>query len=163
QTKPVKAESYQVASAGAKPIVKAADRYEVASATSKPVRVAQAGIGGVTVIQSDASASGDVSANDVINSRGYWRGLPDAADAPPLAAPEPTVAVKRTDERPSATPLKASIVRVGDRFDDPWMHAMIVSPSAQNFLKTTVLGPQDFRELLGPHLLKPAATMVMSF
>jgi uncharacterized protein YcbK (DUF882 family) len=235
QTKPVKAESYQVASAGAKPIVKAADRFEVASATSKPVRVAQAGIGGVAVIQSDASVSGDVSANDVINARGYWRGLPDAADAPPagsaraqaptarraialasaepantasatpwpiadrnssepiptalayasqptsiatarsaplafgvpratpVATPDSTVAVKRSDERPSAAPLKASIVRVGDRFDDPWMHAMIVSPSAQNFLKTTVLGPQDFRELLGPHLLKPAATMVMSF
>jgi uncharacterized protein YcbK (DUF882 family) len=234
QTKPVKAESYQVASAGAKPIVKAADRFEVASATSKPVRVAQAGIGGVAVVQSDASASSDASANDVINARGYWRGLPDADAAPvasaraqapaarrpvtlasaepattasatpwpiadrgssepipsalayasqptsiatarsvplafgvpratPAATPETAVAVKRSDERPSVTPAKASIVRVGDRFDDPWMHAMIVSPSAQNFLKTTVLGPQDFRELLGPHLLKPAATMVMSF
>jgi uncharacterized protein YcbK (DUF882 family) len=235
QTKPVKAESYQVASAGAKPIVKSADRYEVASATSKPVRVAQAGVAGVAVVQSDASASSDTSANDVINARGYWRGLPDDGDALPVgsaraqapatrrtaalasaepattasatpwpiadrgssepvpsalayaaqptsiatarsvplafgvpratpaAAPETTVALKRSDERPSVTPLKASIVRVGDRFDDPWMHAMIVSPSAQSFLKTTVLGPQDFRELLGPHLLKPAATMVMTF
>src|SRR5262249_56352763 len=55
--------------------------------------------------------------------------------ATPVAAPETTVALKRNDERASVTPPKASIVRVGDRFDDPWMHAMIVSPSAQSFLK----------------------------
>jgi hypothetical protein len=227
QAKPGRPETYRVASADSKPIVKAADRYEVASAGSKPVRLAQA---------AEAVATTNVSANDIINQRGYWRGLPDAVDAPPVgpsrasasaprraaavasaelpttasatpwpltdrsgsepipsalayaaqptpiavaravplafgapraapaAPPETTVAVKRGDDRPSAVlpPKPASLVRVGDRFDDPWMRAMIVSPSAQNFLKTTLLGAQDFRNL-SSYLLKPAATMLITF
>ena len=76
--------------------------------------------------------------------------------AAPVAAPETTIAVKRSDDRPSSVvPTKvASVVRVGDRFNDPWMRAMIVSPSAQNFLRTTLLGATDFRNL-GPYLQKP--------
>ncbi len=83
---------------------------------------------------------------------------------PVAVPPDTTVAVKRSDDRPSSVvPTRvASIVRVGDRFNDPWMRAMIVSPSAQNFLKTTLLGPTDFRTL-GPHMLKPSSTMVMMF
>ena len=228
QAKPARPETYRVASADSKPIAKMADRYEVASADSKPVRLAQV---------TETVAPTNVSANDIINQRGYWRGLPDAADAPPVgssrapaaaprraaavanaaaattasatpwpladrtgsepipnalayaaqptpiavasavplafgaprAAPatstETTVALKRSDDRPSAAalpPKPASLVRVGDRFDDPWMRAMIVSPSAQNFLKTTLLGAQDFR-YLSPYLLKPTATMLITF
>ena len=95
------------------------------------------------------------------------RAVPLAFGAPraaPAAPPDTTVAVKRSDDRPSAVlpPKPASLVRVGDRFNDPWMRAMIVSPSAQNFLKTTLLGAQDFRNL-SPYLLKPAATMLITF
>ena len=54
------------------------------------------------------------------------------------------------------------MVRIGDQFDDPWMRAMIVSPSAQNFMKTTVYGMPDFRAL-GPYLQKPASTMMATF
>jgi uncharacterized protein YcbK (DUF882 family) len=224
QAKPVRPATYQVASADSTPIVKVADRYEVASAASKPVRLAQA---------PETIAPTNVSANDVIDKRGYWRGLPDAVDLPPSASsgaapaprrvvanaepetaasatpwpladrsggepipnalayaaqptpiavarsaplafgapraapaarPDTTVALKRNDDRPSAAlpPRPASLVRVGDRFDDPWLRAMIVSPSAQNFLKTTLLGAQDFRNL-SSYLLKPAATMLITF
>jgi uncharacterized protein YcbK (DUF882 family) len=77
--------------------------------------------------------------------------------------PETTISVKRGDDSvaPSRTKV-ASVVRVGDRFNDPWMRAMIVSPSAQNFMKTTVYGVPDFRTL-GPYLHKPAATMMATF
>ena len=82
------------------------------------------------------------------------------------AAPaETTVAVKRSDNPPSVMPPKAkiaSVVRVGDHFNDPWMRAMIVSPSAQSFLKTTVLGVPDFRNLR-LFMQKPASTMVLTF
>jgi hypothetical protein len=57
---------------------------------------------------------------------------------------------------------KVSVVRVGDRFNDPWMRAMIVSPSAQNYMKTTLLGATDFRNL-GPFLQKPATTVMTTF
>jgi uncharacterized protein YcbK (DUF882 family) len=225
-------ERYAVASAGLANVPVPAG-YAVASMTSKPVRIAQA---------TGVAAQVDVSANDIINDRGYWRGpSAEPADAPqvgaaratstaasrragtvatasadpaaaasatpwplidraerepmpnalayaaqptPIAvartlpmgpgtprampaavAPDTTVAVKRSDDHPSVAPPKAkvaSVVRVGDRFNDPWMRAMIVSPSAQNFLKTTLLGPTDFRTL-GPHMLKPTSTMVMRF
>ena len=243
QAKPAKTEtSYQVASAASKPVAKqmlasasseivaTPASYEVASAKSKPVRLAQAA--------TTPAASASASVTDIINERGYWRGLPsaDAIDAPqagstraavarrntagatasadpattasatpwpltdrvasepipnalayaaqptpiatartlpmgvgtsraaPVAAPETTIAVKRSDDRPSSVvPTKvASVVRVGDRFNDPWMRAMIVSPSAQNYLRTTLLGATDFRNL-GPYLQKPTTTVMTTF
>jgi hypothetical protein len=54
------------------------------------------------------------------------------------------------------------VVRVGDRFNDPWMRAMIVSPSAQSFMRTTLYGVQDYRNL-GPFLQKPATTVAATF
>jgi hypothetical protein len=242
QAKPAKVETYQVASAASKPVAKQVlasasseivatpASYEVASAKSKPVRLAQAA--------PTPAAPSSASVTDIINERGYWRGLPsaDAVDAPqtgstraaaarrntasatasadpattasatpwpltdrvasepipnalayaaqptpiatartlpmgvgtsraaPVAAPETTIAVKRSDDRPSSVvPTKvASVVRVGDRFNDPWMRAMIVSPSAQNYLRTTLLGATDFRNL-GPYLQKPTTTVMTTF
>jgi uncharacterized protein YcbK (DUF882 family) len=243
QAKPAKTEtSYQVASAASKPVAKQMlasasseivampASYEVASAKSRPVRLAQAA--------TTPAASAGASVTDIINERGYWRGLPsaDAIDAPqagstraavarrnaagatasadpattasatpwpltdrvasepipnalayaaqptpiatartlpmgmgtsraaPVAAPETTIAVKRSDDRPSSVvPTKvANVVRVGDRFNDPWMRAMIVSPSAQNYLRTTLLGATDFRNL-GPYLQKPTTTVMTTF
>jgi uncharacterized protein YcbK (DUF882 family) len=242
QAKPAKTETYQVASAASKPVAKqmlasasseivaTPASYEVASAKSKPVRLAQAA--------TPPAAAASASVTDIINERGYWRGLPsaDAIDAPqagstraaaarrnaagatasadpatlasdtpwpltdrvasepipnalayaaqptpiatartlpmgvgtsraaPVAAPETTIAVKRSDDRPSSVvPTKAaSVVRVGDRFNDPWMRAMIVSPSAQNYLRTTLLGATDFRNL-GPYLQKPTTTVMTTF
>jgi hypothetical protein len=229
--KPAKAAD-QFASAAVKPVAKPTQAsaasepapvpagYQVASATSKPEGAPRT---------ASVVARANVSANDVINERGYWQGLPslDAADAPqvgaartapsatprraiasavaapwpltdrsdsapmsalayaaqptPIAAaralpaepgtswvalaavPETTIAVKRSDDYPSVAPSKGpSVVRVGDRFNDPWMRAMIVSPSAQIFMKTTVYGVPDFRAL-GPYLVKPASTMMATF
>jgi hypothetical protein len=85
-----------------------------------------------------------------------------------------TIVVKRSDDRLAATgpqndeqpsvlaSRKLSVVRVGDRFNDPWMRAMIVSPSAQSFMKTTLFGLPDFRNL-GPYMQKPVTTLAMTF
>jgi uncharacterized protein YcbK (DUF882 family) len=98
----------------------------------------------------------------------------------PRAAPavhgDTTVVVKRSDDRLLDTPptnddrssgmpskkLNSSVVRVGDRFNDPWMRAMIVSPSAQSFMKTTLFGMPDFRNL-GPYMQKPDTALTMTF
>lgn len=237
--KPAKPQTYQIASAVSKPVAKFADRYEVASATSEIVALpGSSDAKSVRPARAAAEvAPTNLSANDIINERGYWRGLPEPADAPavttartpapaarraavvasaepansanatpwpiadrsssepipnalayaaqpasiatarsvplafgtpraaPAAPPDTTVAVKGVDTRPLETlpaAKTASVVRVGDRFNDPWMRAMIVSPSAHSFLRTTLLGSTDFR-ILGPYLLKPAATMVMTF
>ena len=234
--KPAKAAD-QFASAAVKPAAKPTQTSEAASAASEPAPV-PAGYEVASATSKPESAPrtasvlarANVSANDVINERGYWQGLPslDAADASPqvgaartapsatprraiasavaapwpltdrsdnepmnalayaaqptpiaaaralpaepgtsrvalAALPETTIAVKRSDDYPSVAPSKGpSVVRVGDRFNDPWMRAMIVSPSAQIFMKTTVYGVPDFRAL-GPYLVKPASTMMATF
>jgi uncharacterized protein YcbK (DUF882 family) len=201
--------------------------YELAAATSKSVGALQP----ASLIARASISATSISANDIINDRGYWQGLPsaDAADTPqvdtsrptpapaarraiasaaaapwPLAdrgageaipnalayaaqptpiaaaralpmglataqatpaAAETTIAVKRSDDSSSIAPPRAkavSVVRMGDQFNEPWMRAMIVSPSAQDFLKTTVYGMPDFRAL-GPYLYKPASIMMATF
>jgi uncharacterized protein YcbK (DUF882 family) len=241
--KSVKPAVYQVASAGSKPVVKPAetkpaDIFELASTTSRPVILASDQVPSKPMARPAQAASlvarADMTANDIINERGYWQGLPsiDPADAPQVGAakagpaprrpvttasadpattasvtpwplvdrtdneplpsalayaaqPTPiaaaralpmgtgrvaptadtTVAVKQSDDRISVTPPKPkapSVVRVGDRFNDPWLRAMIVSPSAQSFMKTSMYGIPDFRSLL-PQMQKPASAVMMTF
>src|SRR5262249_58062117 len=56
------------------------------------------------------------------------RALPTDTETPraaPAAEPETTIAGKRSDDRLSVAPPKGpSVVRVGDRFNDPWMRAI---------------------------------------
>jgi uncharacterized protein YcbK (DUF882 family) len=98
-----------------------------------------------------------------------------ARPAAPPAHGDATVVAKRSDDRvPMPLPGQASsspaaadgkpgtLVRVGDRFNDPWMRALIVSPSAQNFLKTTMFGTSDFRNL-SPYLHKPGNALTLAF
>ena len=202
-------------------------RYEFASATSTSVGALQP----ASLIARASISATSISANDIINERGYWQGLPsaEAADTPqvgaarqtpapaarraiasaaaapwpladrsageaipnalayaaqptPIAAAralpmgpatagaapiwaETTIAIKRSDASPTIAPPRTkavSVVRVGDQVDDPWMRAMIVSPSAQDFMKTTMYGLPDFLAL-GPYLHKPASTMMATF
>jgi uncharacterized protein YcbK (DUF882 family) len=220
------AQKGQLARSDSEPVPISA-RYEFASMTSKSVGALQP----ASLIARASISAPSISANEIINERGYWQGLPGAeaadtaqagaarpapapaarraiasaaaapwpladrserdaipnalayaaqpipiADAGALsigsataraapAASETTIAVKRSDDaRTIASPrAKAvSVVRVGDQFNDPWMRAMIVSPSAQNFMKTTVYGMPDFRAL-GPYLQKPPSTMMATF
>jgi len=72
------------------------------------------------------------------------------------------IAVSKGDTLPPAKGKGVNVVRVGDRFNDPWMRAMIVSPSAQGFMRTTLFGTQDYRHL-GSFLQKPASSVVMTF
>jgi hypothetical protein len=53
-------------------------------------------------------------------------------------------------------------VKVGERFNNPWMRAMIVSPSALDFMSTSLYGAPDIAALK-PHLAKPTATVMMTF
>jgi uncharacterized protein YcbK (DUF882 family) len=219
------AQTYQVASAAPEPALISAT-YELASAMSKSAGALQP----ASLIARASISASTISANDIINERGYWQGLPSAetADSPPVsaaratsaptprraiasaaAAPWPiadrtdsepipnalayaaqpvpiaaaralpsgptfaraapaasaetTIAAKRSDDALAPSRARvASVVRVGDRFNDPWMRAMIVSPSAQDFMKTTVYGAPDFRAL-GPYLHKPAAATMATF
>jgi hypothetical protein len=52
--------------------------------------------------------------------------------------------------------------KLGQRLNDPWMRAMIVSPSAGGFMNTSQLGAADYR-MLSPYLRKPAMSVMMTF
>jgi uncharacterized protein YcbK (DUF882 family) len=237
-SRPTRTETFQVAAAGSKP---AGNPTTFQLASAETISVPAAMIPASSQVPKRASAGpiqaesppASNSANDVINQRGFWQGLPSlepaeakvgaaraaasarrpavggaatesvapwplsegkdqeslpkalayAAQPSPMAAPralpmgsgtsrpppasagETTIAVKRSDDRPTATlprPRAGSLIRAGDRFDDPWMRAMIVSPSTQEFMKVTLFGAQDFR-ILVPHLHKPAAVIMMTF
>jgi uncharacterized protein YcbK (DUF882 family) len=220
------AQSGQLAASASEPAPISAF-YELASATSNSVGALRP----ASLIARASISAPSISANEIINERGYWQGLPsaEATDTPQAGAARPapapaarraiasaaaapwplavrserdaipnalayaaqptpiadadalsigsataraapaasatTIAVKRSDDaRTIASPrAKAvSVVRVGDQFNDPWMRAMIVSPSAQNFMKTTMYGMPDFRAL-GPYLQKPPSTMMATF
>jgi hypothetical protein len=82
------------------------------------------------------------------------------------AEPDTTVAVKRSGNRPSilstGPAAVAGNVQPGARFNEPWMRAMIVSPSAQDFMSTSLLGTPDYRNL-SAFLQKPTASVMMTF
>jgi uncharacterized protein YcbK (DUF882 family) len=50
----------------------------------------------------------------------------------------------------------------GARADDPWLRAIILSPSVQNFMTATIFGEPDYR-ILRPHMQKPSYSVVMAF
>ena len=194
----------------------------------KPARAAQPGS-----IYSLAS----VTPNDVINSRGYWQGLPEtpietssarridtasadpqvaaavarnqattgsigpwarempgevatafASAAEPKADPRParsapvglvtsnaiprsaaaaagtTVALKSAPHRPSEiqTALPASLPVTGRAADEPWLRAIIATPSVQAYMTITLMGTADMR-MLQPLLRRPSSVLMMTF
>jgi hypothetical protein len=48
------------------------------------------------------------------------------------------------------------------RWDGPWMRALIMTPSVERFMNTTLYGSQDFRSLR-PMLQKPTEMVLMAF
>jgi uncharacterized protein YcbK (DUF882 family) len=78
-----------------------------------------------------------------------------------------TIAVKRTGDQTASTILTAtakmaSVIKAGAQFDNPWLRAMVLSPSVQRFLTTVAIGERDFRSL-APFMVKPASSVMMTF
>jgi uncharacterized protein YcbK (DUF882 family) len=78
-----------------------------------------------------------------------------------------TIAMKGIVDRPKttfqkATQLVATAVKVGKYFDDPWLRAIVVSPSVRRFLTTETLGPSDFITL-AVYMVKPSSSVMMTF
>jgi len=80
---------------------------------------------------------------------------------------EMTVAVKRVSGRPASailtvadklTPAPAE----SERFNDPWLRAIVLSPSVTRFLSISALGARDFG-FLAALMSKPANSVMMTF
>jgi uncharacterized protein YcbK (DUF882 family) len=81
---------------------------------------------------------------------------------------ETTVVVKRVTGLPTsriltvATKKVATVLADATRLSDPWLRAIVVSPSVERFLCITMLGVRDFRSL-ADLMVKPASSVMMSF
>jgi uncharacterized protein YcbK (DUF882 family) len=79
-----------------------------------------------------------------------------------------TVAVKRVNGHTASAIFAVSTKKVsmllGDaaRLEDPWLRAVVVSPSVERFLCITTLGARDFRPL-AELMVKPANSVMMTF
>jgi uncharacterized protein YcbK (DUF882 family) len=79
-----------------------------------------------------------------------------------------TTIAKKSVVRPAAAePIqraKATLVvaNAGMRYDDPWLRAMILTPSISNSMTATLYGERDFTELRAL-MNKPSSSIVMSF
>jgi hypothetical protein len=212
---------FNLASASSRPAAAPAQRepepssgFNLASASSYAVEPAPRPSQAASVVPS-------ISANDVINERGFWQGLTNTAERPippadipeqRTAAAEPPITgnvahgsvapwpmphraagrdalayapahdpvdtrtaskarvvarlpAPRNDAKAAAAATKQSPrprVKIGERFNDPWLRAMIVSPSALGYMSTSLYGALDTVSLKG-FMVKPATTVMMTF
>jgi uncharacterized protein YcbK (DUF882 family) len=89
------------------------------------------------------------------------------AVAVPTGDSEMTIAVKRVEGRPASAILtvankRAAPFAAGGRDNDPWLRAVVLSPSVNRFLCITMLGTRDYRSL-APFMVKPANSVMMTF
>ena len=80
---------------------------------------------------------------------------------------ETTVAVKGVNDQPKtsiqkAIQLAATAVKVSERLDNPWLRAVILSPSVQRFLSTLAFGARDLTSLASL-MVKPSSSVMMTF
>jgi uncharacterized protein YcbK (DUF882 family) len=85
----------------------------------------------------------------------------------PAAQPDTTIALKRSGNHPSVLSqpepvLGSGSVNLGDRVNSPWLRAMILTPSAQDFMAATLIGETDYRSL-APYMRKPTNSVMMTF
>jgi hypothetical protein len=84
-----------------------------------------------------------------------------------IAESETTVAVKGVNDRPQTSVQKAiqlavAAVKVSERLDNPWLRAIILSPSVHRFLSTLAFGARDVT-YLASLMIKPASSVMMTF
>ena len=75
------------------------------------------------------------------------------------------ITAKRAASRtsiPHVQSLLAVSGRAGTHHNNPWMRAIVMSPSVHEYLTITMLGPHDFRGL-EPMMRKPASSVMMTF
>jgi hypothetical protein len=90
-----------------------------------------------------------------------------AAPAPQGAVNGTTVAVKRVATQVASAIMTASatsvtVIKSGVHLDNPWLRAVVLSPSVHRFLTTMALGERDFRSLAAL-MVKPANSVTMTF
>jgi uncharacterized protein YcbK (DUF882 family) len=96
-------------------------------------------------------------------SRTYGAISPTTA-LPRSPLPEPSTVLQQPSPPMPAPPtaMQPVTVKVGDRFDDPWLRALVVAPDLQNYMTVTSFDVPDFRQLR-PMMEKPVLSVRMTF
>jgi uncharacterized protein YcbK (DUF882 family) len=84
-----------------------------------------------------------------------------------LGQSDSTIAVKGDNNQPKTTVQRAiqlavAAVKVSERIDNPWLRAVILSPSVHRFLSTLAIGTRDLTAL-AELMVKPASSVMMTF
>jgi hypothetical protein len=81
---------------------------------------------------------------------------------------ETTIAVKRVSGRPVSAILTVANKKLATpladatRLDDPWLRALVMSPSVSGTISITSLGARDFRTLAAL-MVQPDSSVMMTF
>jgi uncharacterized protein YcbK (DUF882 family) len=134
-----------------------------------PAAVAEApitgSVGGVAPWPMPDRAAGALAyapANTVVESRPGQAAKARVVSKLPTEKQKDTGIGTNSGTAKQATRSATAGVKVGERFNNPWMRAMIVAPSAADFMSTSLYGAPDTASLR-PHLAKPASTVMMTF
>ena len=78
-----------------------------------------------------------------------------------------TIAVKRAADQVESAVMTASassmmVIKSGVHVANPWLRAIVLSPSVKHFLTTMALGDRDFRSLASL-MIKPRSAVKMGF
>jgi uncharacterized protein YcbK (DUF882 family) len=80
-----------------------------------------------------------------------------------IPAPRTTVAARSDVRQAKQDAPKTGTVKVGQRFDNPWMRAMMVAPNAQDFMSTSLYGGGPDIGAIRQNMQKPTTTVMMTF
>jgi hypothetical protein len=62
----------------------------------------------------------------------------------------------------TASASSVAVIKADAHFDNPWVRAIVLSPSVHRFLTTAALGARDFRSLAAL-MVKPSNSVMMTF
>ena len=65
-------------------------------------------------------------------------------------------------QKPVDNLARSRVARTDEKFDDPWMRGLMLTPSVQNSLVVTQVGDTDVTSL-AQHMQKPASAVMMTF
>jgi hypothetical protein len=78
-------------------------------------------------------------------------------------APAAKTTPSNTGSRTTAKrPARVAKAKIGERYNNPWLRAMIVAPNALDFMSTSLYGAPDVVSIR-EHMQKPAASVMMTF
>jgi hypothetical protein len=126
---------------------------------------------GLALAYADASG-GDAAAAPPTGIAALRAAAPPAQQTAAPPAPHATligttIAVKRAADQVASSIMTASaysvtVIKSGDYLDNPWLRAVVLSPSVHRFLTTVALGERDFRSLAAL-MVKPKNSVMMTF